>query len=590
MKNLKIGVKLLITFGVIIAMFLITVISAVTGLRSTGRNFSEFYENDYPVSIMSAEMAHSTQTGLKAMAASMLVTDPQLAQSYVNEANTQLNSLPEGLAFLKTHYNGDKSLLTQMESIMSRTPAIRAQVLELSAQGHNDEAIEIFFNDYAPLMQEVEKIMEDIQASAESLAEENSQSSTQLQGFLLAVLVLIAVVALVVTLIMALSVTKSLTAPIKEIEQAASDMAAGKLDVKVNYVSQDELGVLSDKIRMLTQTLKEIISDEDYLLSEMADGRFDIKTRAEHRYIGDFAALLASIRRINTSLSDTLAQINQASDQVASGSDQVSAGAQALSQGATEQASSVQELSATISEISEKVKENAGAANEVSNQANVVGEEINASYQQMQELITAMHEISESSEQIRQISDTIENISFQTNILSLNAAVEAARVGVAGKGFAVVAEEVRSLAIKSAEAAKDTASLIQNSLASVERGTHLADSTAKSLTTVVEGAAQITATINHISDASTEQSDSISQVAVGIDQISSVVQTNSATAEESAATSEELSSQAQLLKELVARFRLKNSSGAPARSAYTAASEPSYDSSSFSMDYDGGKY
>ena len=580
MKNLKIGVKLLITFGVIIAMFLITVISAVTGLRSTGRNFSEFYENDYPVSIMSAEMAHSTQTGLKAMAASMLVTDPQLAQSYVNEANTQLNSLPEGLAFLKTHYNGDKSLLTQMESIMSRTPAIRAQVLELSAQGHNDEAIEIFFNDYAPL----------IQASAESLAEENSQSSTQLQGFLLAVLVLIAVVALVVTLIMALSVTKSLTAPIKEIEQAASDMAAGKLDVKVNYVSQDELGVLSDKIRMLTQTLKEIISDEDYLLSEMADGRFDIKTRAEHRYIGDFAALLASIRRINTSLSDTLAQINQASDQVASGSDQVSAGAQALSQGATEQASSVQELSATISEISEKVKENAGAANEVSNQANVVGEEINASYQQMQELITAMHEISESSEQIRQISDTIENISFQTNILSLNAAVEAARVGVAGKGFAVVAEEVRSLAIKSAEAAKDTASLIQNSLASVERGTHLADSTAKSLTTVVEGAAQITATINHISDASTEQSDSISQVAVGIDQISSVVQTNSATAEESAATSEELSSQAQLLKELVARFRLKNSSGAPARSAYTAASEPSYDSSSFSMDYDGGKY
>lgn len=588
MKNLKIGVKLLVTFGIIIAMFLITVLAAVSGLNSIGNSFSNFYDEDYPVTLQASDMCRAVQAGLKSMAASMLTPDAAQAESYVADANAQFDSLQDGLAYLQLHYKGKDNLLSQMQSILSQTPTIRAQILELSAAGQKDEAVELLFSSYAPKMIELHGIMQELQTAAYNEASANSAASTQLKTILLIALIGIAFVALIITLILALTVTKGLTAPVKEIEQAATDMAAGKLDVHVSYVSRDELGVLSDKIRVLTQTLKEIISDEDYLLSEMADGRFDIKTRAEHRYIGDFAAILTSIRRINTSLSDTLSQINQASDQVAGGSDQVSAGAQALSQGATEQASSVEELSATIAEISEKVKQNAEAANEASDKANEVGGELSASYQQMQELVAAMQEISATSEQIRQITDTIENISFQTNILSLNAAVEAARVGAAGKGFAVVAAEVRSLATKSAEAAKDTAALIQNSLASVEKGTRLVDTTSKSLTLVLEGAGQITDSINQISNASTEQSDSISQVAVGIDQISSVVQTNSATAQESAATSEELSSQAQLLKELVGRFRLKN--GGASAAAYSAPAEPAYSASNFSMDYDTGKY
>lgn len=370
------------------------------------------------------------------------------------------------------------------------------------------------------------------------------------------------VIALIISVIWGIIVSKGISKPITECAERLEKLAKGDLESAVPDIkNEDETGILANATKVITVGLSAVIKDMSYMLDSMAGGNFDINSKATNNYIGDFLPLLEAVRGINTKLSDTLSQINQSAEQVSSGSEQVSSGAQALSQGATEQASSVEELAATINEISQQIKGNAEAAKEANGIMSDTSVEIAESNDKMQSLISAMEEISDASQQIGKVIKTIEDIAFQTNILALNAAVEAARAGAAGKGFAVVADEVRSLASKSAEAAKGTTALIENSIKAVENGTRLADETAKSLVMVVDGAKKASNTVTRIASASDEQANSIIQVTTGVDQISSVVQTNSATAEESAAASEELSGQAQMLKDLVDRFTLKNGAG-----------------------------
>lgn len=350
---------------------------------------------------------------------------------------------------------------------------------------------------------------------------------------------------------------RSITKPIIEIENAANQMAEGNLHITVLHESNDELGSLADSMRTMSERISYYMKELADAMVQLAGGDLNVPKR--EAFLGDFLTVQQAIRTLIGSLNDTLSQINQSADQVSNGSDQVASGSQALSQGATEQASSVEELAATINEISQQVTSSAANARDARTKATTVGEEMAVSNQKMQEMIQAMSEISGSSSEIGKIIKTIEDIAFQTNILALNAAVEAARAGAAGKGFAVVADEVRNLASKSAEASKNTAALIESSLKAVENGTKIADETAQSLVSAVEGAKDVAATVDKISQAANEQANSITQVTQGVDQISNVVQTNSATAEESAAPSEELSGQAQILKNLVSRFKLKAS-------------------------------
>ncbi|MEF9941350.1 MAG: methyl-accepting chemotaxis protein [Lachnospiraceae bacterium] len=371
-------------------------------------------------------------------------------------------------------------------------------------------------------------------------------------------LLIISIVSLVFIVLAILMVLRRLINPINAVVAAAESITRGDLNINLEVKNQDEIGQLAGAFNLTAESLQTIIKDVDYILGAMANGNFDIRSKAADRYIGDFEALLGSMRTINSKLSQTLAQINVASDQVASGSDQVSSGAQELSQGATEQASSIEELAATVNEISQQVTATADNARQASDYSKTSGTEVDNCNEQMKHMVSAMSEISDASNEIGKIIKTIEDIAFQTNILALNAAVEAARAGEAGKGFAVVADEVRNLASKSAEAASNTTSLIESAIEAVAGGTKIADETAQSLIQVVESSEQVSNLVDKISVATGEQASSITQVTQGIDQISSVIQTNSATAEESAAASEELSGQSQLLKDLVSTFKLKD--------------------------------
>ncbi len=389
-----------------------------------------------------------------------------------------------------------------------------------------------------------------------SIAIETSQrelKSTLDRSIMLTVLV----VALVVlaTFPVAIRVGRSISSPIQSCVARLEKMADGDLHTPSPHVkSKDETAQLAGALETMLSHLNDVAQDVSYHLGRMAQG--DFHETITRTYWGDFVAMEQSIKAIHNSLKDTLSQISQSAGTVASSAVQVSSGAQSLSQGAAEQASAIQELSATSDRIAENARQTTATAEEAEYFVAQAGAQLGVSMNYVQELNTAMEKISDSSTKISKIIDTIENIAFQTNILALNASVEAARAGSAGKGFAVVADEVRNLASKSDAAAKATKELIESSITAVAEGGQVVAKVTESLDKTSSIAENVTIKVEAVVGAVESQTTEISQVTEGIDQISSVIQSTSATSEQSAATAQELSDQSLLMNNLVRKFQL----------------------------------
>ncbi|MEG2929345.1 MAG: methyl-accepting chemotaxis protein [Oscillospiraceae bacterium] len=558
-KNLKIGKKLFIGFAVVTLLSIIMIGFALLSLNNVGGMAHQLFSGPYVSTTESLGIKYDLNAIGKDIRSSIISKD---IGSYMEAIDASKVRLEGRIAKIQEVFGGDPALVTAVADSEKALTVEREAVIKEIKSGNYDRAVNLLNTSYAAAYKKTEAAVDVLYDNADVRAiafDANAQKTTN-QALIISMILL--ALSFVSAVAMAIISTRSITRPMKQIENAMNEMASGSLKIDIDYQSKDEIGFLAEKMKFISQAIGTIVDDIGYLLGEMADGNFNIKSKNPDLYIKDYAPVLASMRNINTKLSDTLSQINIASEQVSGGSDQVSSGAQALSQGATEQASAVEELAATINEISSQIKETAINAKDAREKTMMAGQEVSISNKKMQDLILAMGEISNSSQEIGKVIKAIEDIAFQTNILALNAAVEAARAGTAGKGFAVVADEVRNLASKSAEAAKGTTALIENSVTAVEKGTKLADDTAKSLLSVVDGANDASAIVDKIAAASGAQASAAAQITQGIEQISAVVQTNSATAEESAAASEELSGQAVMLKQLVAQFKLKNSDGA----------------------------
>ncbi|WP_394523974.1 methyl-accepting chemotaxis protein [Lacrimispora sp. JR3] len=562
-RNRKIKTKVVVVFSAIILLSILAVMVMLVGMMGISGNLRKLYQGPYAASdnmwVIRRNLLDSQMVlyRLASEKKSDIASAGNQAKSLIDKDSADMQTALANLETLLKKEN-EKQILTEIKSGLEESDQIQAAVLKLAAQGKSDEARTMIKNVYEPKYEDLKgkviNLAQSVSSDAEGFVDE--ANGTNRNAVVMGIGAMI--IGVFVCALIAMRFSRSIVKPLEELDVAAKEMSKGDLKASryITYQSKDEIGFLADSLRSTMTILDSYVTEISSILLRLSKGDLTVPRDQITDFMGDFSEIKSSFVTILKSFNNTLGDIHQSSVQVDISSDQVSDAAQMLSQGSTEQAMALEELTGAITDISSQIRENAENAQSANALTAKVQKEVEESNLHMVTMNSAMNEINESSQEIGKIIKTIEDIAFQTNILALNAAVEAARAGEAGKGFAVVADEVRSLASKSAEASKDTAVLIENSVKAVENGMAIAEQTSHSLDVVKNTTVQVVDTVNLIADASEKQAESVENISERVSQISQVVQTNSATAEESAAASEELSGQAAYLEQLVERFHL----------------------------------
>lgn len=554
LKDLKISKKLLLSFLIIVILYIGTVGTAIMGSSSIIRSFNEFHNVSYKVVKESMNFRLNQYVVARNMFQIAYEQNTLSAVEDMEETKKCIEAVNQAAKNIEALYQ-DKEMVEEMTTLYSELVIPREKVMKLLESEKYDEAMVIYKSEYEPLAKEARTFLKEMEDKTKEEAEVYFESSETNASIMQVILIVLALVTIIFVSVIWYIISHSITKPLMEIEVAAKELSQGNLNVALNYYSQNELGSLADSMRETIMTLGDYIREIEKCLIMLGKGKLNYKTEMEFK--GDFVTIKQSLDRISQMLSESMLKINNSAEQVSGGAQQISNGAQMLSQGASEQSGSIEELAANINEISDSVKNNADDTVAASHLAGRVEQNILDNSKQMDEVTKAIEEIKQNSLNITGIVKEIEDIAFQTNLLSLNAAVEAAHAGDAGRGFSVVATEIRKLAAKATEASKLTAQLIQKSTKSVEEGSSLIDVTEESLRHIVTGAREVAGKIESISQANIQQANFIIQIRQSIEQISDIVQGNSATSQESAAASEELAAQAQILKELVNSFEVQ---------------------------------
>lgn len=561
MKNkflhLKVGDKLKKAFTRVLNMFVIAVLVSIACSFLVLLSFKSFYANAFSNTLIQMEMQKDIQTVDKLVVMSFNSATKEDATSCINQANSIMQELTENNNLLMKNFT-NKQLNNQLSIELIALRKIIGNIGTEASALNIENALNIYNTEYVTRSESIISILSSIGDECDRRALAEINFSTYFGIGSMVIMIILGAVSISISMAIAKVLTKMITDPIKELKEASSKMRAGDLDISIDYDSDDEFGELAADFSTTCDILHTIIEDTGTILGEMSNGNFNVDSTLEEAYVGDFSALLDNIRKLNIQLNITLKQINEVSEQVAIGSAQLADGSQTLAEGATDQAGAVQELTATIENVTNIAAGSADAASQAADQISAAAEEATKSQEEIQELTAAMERITETSREIENIIGSIEDIAEQTNLLSLNASIEAARAGEAGRGFAVVADQIGKLASDSAASAISTKNLITKSIIEIENGNAITLRTAETIKHVLESMGTFAQAATGSAEESRLQADMLKQIEAGIEQISSVVENNSANAEETSAVSEELSAQAESLKEMVARFQLRD--------------------------------
>lgn len=556
-RNMKLKFRLLLSYAMVIAICLSASIAALFMLNRIGDNLSSFYRNNYTVTINVWLAKREMQAARGDILNAILESDVEESAEYIDKAKESLRNMRATFPVIRNSFKGDIAMVDRVDKRLQEAIVYRDKVFALVETGKTDETYEVMKSSYIPVLNQMADLLQQIADVAAHNAQDMVKEGEYAQASAITVIMIIMTFSIVSAALLGIYISNSIRKPVKEIEDAAQQLANGQLDgVCVSYTSRDELGKMSDSIRDLISYQKTIIEDISDILGDMSEGNFKVQSNVNEYYMGHYDRILVSMWGLRDKLSDTLWRISQSARQVANGSEQVSSGAQILAIGAEEQADSIEKLAIAVNEISEQVRVTKENADKARNQTDRAGAQVSESNQQMQEMISAMNIISERSDEIYKIVKTIQDIAFETNLLALNASVEAARVGELGTGFAVIAREIRSLADKTAMASKNTTALIKESVAAVKNGEKVAHTAADSLLQVIECTKQVIFMVDRIASATENQHKSISNITAEVRQVSDVVQNNASISEELAAASEELSTQTQMLDHMIGQFQL----------------------------------